>query len=98
MDHLEVAVSKIDSNGQEKGFGNITLQRFALAFALAKFDMQVDVSLRSLLVIMPHVFIDKWIIQIPRNVLAQAEQAAPTIHVLRRRDWQSRQRLAHCEV
>jgi vacuolar protein sorting-associated protein 13A/C len=46
VDELQVAISKIDSQGQEKSFGHVTLQRFALAFALAKFDMSVDVNLR----------------------------------------------------
>jgi vacuolar protein sorting-associated protein 13A/C len=46
VDELQVAIAKVDLEGQEKGFGHVTLQRFALAFALAKFDMAVDVNLR----------------------------------------------------
>jgi vacuolar protein sorting-associated protein 13A/C len=46
VDELQVAIAKVDPQGLEKRFGHVSLQRFALAFALAKFDMSVDVNLR----------------------------------------------------
>jgi vacuolar protein sorting-associated protein 13A/C len=45
VDQLKVLVSK-STGGQEKALGDLSLERFALDFALAKYDMQVDVRLR----------------------------------------------------
>jgi vacuolar protein sorting-associated protein 13A/C len=46
VDQLRVLVSKTNSDSEEKLLGDVNLERFALDFALAKFDMQVDVRLR----------------------------------------------------
>ncbi|KAF7310912.1 hypothetical protein HMN09_00634500 [Mycena chlorophos] len=48
VDNLGVSLSKTGNDGIEKLLGDLELQRFALMFALAKFDMKVDVSLRAL--------------------------------------------------
>lgn len=43
---LSVAVSKANPDGSDRALGDVSLHRFALAFALAKYDMAVDVNLR----------------------------------------------------
>ncbi|KAJ6604648.1 vacuolar protein sorting-associated protein 13 [Mycena vulgaris] len=48
VDNLRASLAKTGSDGTEKPLGDVTFQRFALTFALAKFDMKVDVNLRSL--------------------------------------------------
>ncbi|KAJ7634302.1 vacuolar protein sorting-associated protein 13 [Mycena polygramma] len=48
VDNLRASLAKTASDGVEKPLGDVTLERFALVFALAKFDMKVDVNLRSL--------------------------------------------------
>ncbi|KAL0951191.1 hypothetical protein HGRIS_007919 [Hohenbuehelia grisea] len=47
---LGASISKSTGNGKgpERLLGSVSLDRFNLAFALAKFDMRVDVNLRSL--------------------------------------------------
>ncbi|KAF5314046.1 hypothetical protein D9611_006808 [Ephemerocybe angulata] len=44
---LRAALSKSTADGQERPLGELTLQQFALTFGLAKFNMDVDVNLRS---------------------------------------------------
>ena len=46
VDHLRVSISKSGADGGEKPLGDVSLERFALVFALAKFDMNVDINLR----------------------------------------------------
>jgi vacuolar protein sorting-associated protein 13A/C len=46
VDNLRASLAKTGSDGVEKPLGDVTLERFALLFALAKFDMKVDVNLR----------------------------------------------------
>ncbi|EJD47755.1 vacuolar protein sorting-associated protein vps13 [Auricularia subglabra TFB-10046 SS5] len=48
VDRLEAAIAKMARDGREKALGDLVLQQFELNFALAKFDMRVDVRLRSL--------------------------------------------------
>ncbi|KAF8078623.1 vacuolar protein sorting-associated protein 13, partial [Lyophyllum atratum] len=48
VDKLRAAIFKSTSEGVEKLLGDVSFERFVLAFALAKYDMKVDVSLRSL--------------------------------------------------
>ncbi|KAF8216245.1 hypothetical protein K438DRAFT_1748990 [Mycena galopus ATCC 62051] len=48
VDNLRASLAKTGSDGVEKTLGDVELQRFGLMFALAKFDMKVDVNLRSL--------------------------------------------------
>ena len=45
VDSLRMTISKT-SEDVEKPLGNISFERFVLGFALAKYDMKVDVSLR----------------------------------------------------
>ncbi|KAJ7786305.1 vacuolar protein sorting-associated protein 13 [Mycena metata] len=47
VDTLRASLAKTGSDGIEKPLGDVELRRFALLFALAKFDMKVDVNLRS---------------------------------------------------
>ncbi|KAJ7038206.1 vacuolar protein sorting-associated protein 13 [Mycena alexandri] len=47
VDTLRASLAKTGSDGVEKPLGDVELRRFALLFALAKFDMKVDVNLRS---------------------------------------------------
>ncbi|KAJ7293574.1 vacuolar protein sorting-associated protein 13 [Mycena rebaudengoi] len=56
VDNLRASLAKTGSDGVEKPLGDVTLQRFALVFALAKFDMKVDVNLRSvsMSLVQPH--------------------------------------------
>lgn len=49
VDKLRASLSKSDGNGGEKPLGDVTFDNFALAFALAKYDMKVDVNLRYLI-------------------------------------------------
>jgi vacuolar protein sorting-associated protein 13A/C len=46
VDSLQASLSKSDGNGNEKPLGDVTFDHFALAFAMAKYDMNVDVNLR----------------------------------------------------
>ncbi|KAJ7492621.1 vacuolar protein sorting-associated protein 13 [Mycena latifolia] len=48
VDNLRASIAKTGSDGTERPLGDVTFQRFALIFALAKFDMKVNVNLRSL--------------------------------------------------
>ncbi|KAJ7487596.1 vacuolar protein sorting-associated protein 13 [Mycena galericulata] len=48
VDILRASLAKTGSDGAERPLGDVTFQRFALVFALAKYDMKVDVNLRSL--------------------------------------------------
>ncbi|KAJ7783787.1 vacuolar protein sorting-associated protein 13 [Mycena maculata] len=52
VDNLRASLAKTGSDGAEKPMGDVTFQRFALLFALKKFDMKVDVNLRSLSMIL----------------------------------------------
>lgn len=45
MDELKASLFKT-VDGTEKLLGNVSFDQFALAFAMAKYDMQVDVNLR----------------------------------------------------
>lgn len=46
MDELKVNLSKATADNVEKPLGNVSLDKFSLIFALAKYDMKVDVNLR----------------------------------------------------
>ncbi|KAF7339474.1 hypothetical protein MSAN_02161700 [Mycena sanguinolenta] len=48
VDNLRASLAKTTNDGVEKALGDVELQRFGLFFALAKFDMKVDLNLRSL--------------------------------------------------
>ncbi|KAG1757583.1 vacuolar protein sorting-associated protein 13 [Suillus lakei] len=48
VDTLRGAISKSSSDGSEKPLGEVILQQFRLAFSLLKFNMNVDINLRSL--------------------------------------------------
>ncbi|KAK7058962.1 Vacuolar protein sorting-associated protein 13 [Paramarasmius palmivorus] len=48
VDRLGATLSKSAPDGTEKPLGNVSFNRFDLFFVLAKFDMKVDVNLRSL--------------------------------------------------
>ncbi|RDB28887.1 Vacuolar protein sorting-associated protein 13 [Hypsizygus marmoreus] len=48
VDNLRAVISKSAANGVEKPLGDVSFERFVLAFALTKFDMKVDINLRSL--------------------------------------------------
>ncbi|KAF5375265.1 hypothetical protein D9758_000284 [Tetrapyrgos nigripes] len=54
VDQLGAKLSKSGPDGSEIALGNVTFERFDLAFALAKFDMKVDVKLRSLAMELVH--------------------------------------------
>ncbi|PFH54473.1 hypothetical protein AMATHDRAFT_72271 [Amanita thiersii Skay4041] len=47
-DSLSASLAKTDAAGSETPLGDVVLERFALKYALAKYDMQVDIQLRSL--------------------------------------------------
>ncbi|KAF9652010.1 vacuolar protein sorting-associated protein 13 [Thelephora ganbajun] len=44
---LRAALFRSTGNGTERPLGDVTFERFSLAFALAKYDMSVDIDLRS---------------------------------------------------
>lgn len=46
MQKLRAALFRSASDGTERPLGDVTFERFALAFALAKYDMSVDIDLR----------------------------------------------------
>jgi vacuolar protein sorting-associated protein 13A/C len=46
VNNLQASLFKSDSNGNEKPLGDVTFDHFALAFTMAKYDMNVDVNLR----------------------------------------------------
>src|ERR1700734_2364840 len=46
VDNLQASLSKSDGNDSEKPLGDVTFDHFALSFAMAKYDMKVDVNLR----------------------------------------------------
>jgi vacuolar protein sorting-associated protein 13A/C len=46
VDNLQASLSKSDGNGNEKLLGDVTFDHFALVFAMAKYEMKVDVNLR----------------------------------------------------
>lgn len=48
VDTLRGAISKSNSDGSEKPLGEVVFQQFRLAFSLLKFNMNVDINLRSL--------------------------------------------------
>uniref|UniRef100_A0A0W0G3E4 Putative vacuolar protein sorting-associated protein vps13 n=1 Tax=Moniliophthora roreri TaxID=221103 RepID=A0A0W0G3E4_MONRR len=48
VDRLGATLSKSAADGTEKPLGNVTFDRFDLVFVLAKYDMKVDINLRSL--------------------------------------------------
>ncbi|KDQ63547.1 hypothetical protein JAAARDRAFT_29565 [Jaapia argillacea MUCL 33604] len=48
VEKLRVSLSKSSPDGNESPVGDLGLEGFSLAFALAKFDMKVDVNLKSL--------------------------------------------------
>lgn len=43
---LKAALFRSTSDGTERPLGDVTFERFSLAFALAKYDMNVDIDLR----------------------------------------------------
>ena len=43
---LKAALSRSTSDGTERPLGDVTFERFSLAFALAKYDMSVNIDLR----------------------------------------------------
>ncbi|KAF8640890.1 hypothetical protein AX17_000538 [Amanita inopinata Kibby_2008] len=47
-DTLSASIAKTDSSSVEIPLGDVVLQRFALRYSVAKFDMKVNVNLRSL--------------------------------------------------
>ncbi|KAG2159854.1 vacuolar protein sorting-associated protein 13 [Suillus bovinus] len=48
VDTLRGAISKSSGDGNEKPLGEVIFQQFRLAFSLLKFNMNVDINLRSL--------------------------------------------------
>lgn len=48
MQKLKAALFRSTSDGSERPLGDVTFERFSLAFALAKYDMSVDIDLRSI--------------------------------------------------
>ncbi|KAK0465028.1 vacuolar protein sorting-associated protein 13 [Desarmillaria tabescens] len=48
VDELKVNLYKATADNVEKALGNVSLDKFSLIFALAKYDMKVDVNLRAL--------------------------------------------------
>ena len=46
MQKLRAALFRSTSDGTERPLGDVTFERFSLAFALAKYDMSVDIDLR----------------------------------------------------
>ena len=46
MEELKAALFRSTNDGTERPLGDVTFQRFALAFAIAKYDMSVDIDLR----------------------------------------------------
>ncbi|KAL0581607.1 Vacuolar protein sorting-associated protein 13 [Marasmius crinis-equi] len=48
VERLGASLSKSGNDGTERPLGNVSFERFDLNFVLAKFDMKVDVNLRSL--------------------------------------------------
>ena len=46
MQKLRAALFRSASDGTERPLGDVTFERFSLAFALAKYDMSVDIDLR----------------------------------------------------
>ncbi|THV04954.1 vacuolar protein sorting-associated protein 13 [Dendrothele bispora CBS 962.96] len=58
VDQLGAKLSKSGPNGSETVLGNVIFERFDLVFALAKFDMKVDVKLRSLAMDLVHPGMD----------------------------------------
>lgn len=47
MQKLKAALFRSTSDGTERPLGDVTFERFSLAFALAKYDMSVNIDLRS---------------------------------------------------
>ncbi|KAL1697196.1 hypothetical protein GGG16DRAFT_107114 [Schizophyllum commune] len=47
VDNLQAVVSKVAPDGFERRIGEVTFDRFALQFGMAKYDMKVHVRLRS---------------------------------------------------
>ncbi|KAE9408077.1 vacuolar protein sorting-associated protein vps13 [Gymnopus androsaceus JB14] len=48
VDQLGASLSKTGQDGKEDPLGSVSLERFDLQFGLAKYDMKVDVKLRSM--------------------------------------------------
>ncbi|KAF8898743.1 hypothetical protein BD779DRAFT_1795358 [Infundibulicybe gibba] len=48
VDNLKASISRSTGDGHERKLGDVSFNHFVLAFALAKFDMKVNVNLRSL--------------------------------------------------
>ncbi|KAF9044538.1 vacuolar protein sorting-associated protein 13 [Hymenopellis radicata] len=48
VEQLKVCIFKANADNVEKALGDVSLDKFCLVFALAKFDMKVDVNLRAL--------------------------------------------------
>lgn len=46
VEKLGALVSKTSVDGVDKPLGNLHLEGFSLSFALAKYDMKVDINLR----------------------------------------------------
>lgn len=49
VERLRVTLSRSNDEGGSKSLGDLTLERFSLAFSLTKFDMHADIKLRSAL-------------------------------------------------
>ncbi|KAF9478514.1 vacuolar protein sorting-associated protein 13 [Pholiota conissans] len=47
VEHLRAVISKLTADGVDKPLGDLHLNGFSLSFASAKFDMKVDIKLRS---------------------------------------------------
>jgi len=46
VQQLRAALFRSASDGTERPLGDVTFERFSLAFALAKYDMSVNIDLR----------------------------------------------------
>lgn len=52
VDNLRATISKSTPEGVEKPLGDVSFERFALVFALAQYDMKVDINLRYVFILM----------------------------------------------
>jgi len=54
---LRAALFRSASDGTERPLGDVTFERFSLAFALAKYDMSVNIDLRFVIPRVAHLVI-----------------------------------------
>ena len=54
---LSAALYRSASDGTERPLGDVTFERFSLAFALAKYDMSVNIDLRFIVPRLVHLVI-----------------------------------------